>query len=255
MVRPYLPREIAGAAAQGQAGDAGRRHDAERHGEAERVRGVVDVSGRAARLGAHAAAGRIDVHALQHRQIDDEPVVAAAEAGAVVAAAADRQQQSFLSSEVDGGDDVGDVRTSRDQARPLVDHAVVHGARGVVVRVRRPDQAPAKVPLEGRNRVRHGCLRVWMRSAVVSVEGQNPSTARCGRRTVGLGAAGRRGGAFRAPGARTESAAARRECPARGRRSAPSRGRRRGPGPAAPGVTAKANATWLNVWKFIVDVW
>ena len=25
--------------------------------------------------------------------------------------------------------------------------------------------------------------------------------------------------------------------------------------PSSPGVTAKANATWLNDWKFMVDVW
>ena len=93
-----LARQIAGAAAERQAGDAGGRDDAERHGQPEGVGGVVDVARRAARLDAHRPVRRIDAHALHHRQIDDQAVVAAAEAGAVVAAAADRDQQALLAA-------------------------------------------------------------------------------------------------------------------------------------------------------------
>ena len=128
-----LARQIPSAAAERQAGDAGRRDDAEGHGEAERVRRVIDVAGRAAGFDAHGAARGIHAHALHHRQVDDQPVVAAAEPGAVVAAAADGEQQALLAGEVHGGDDVGDVDAARDEPRPLVDHAVVEGARGVVV--------------------------------------------------------------------------------------------------------------------------
>ena len=89
-----LAREVAGAAAEGQAGDAGGRDDAERHGQAEGVGGMVDVARRAARLDPHGAARRVDAHALHQRQVDDQAVVAAAEARAVVAAAADRDRAS-----------------------------------------------------------------------------------------------------------------------------------------------------------------
>ena len=60
----------------------------------------------------------------------------------------------------------------------------------------------------------------------------------------------------RAPAAPTESAAAPRESPGTGRRSSPIDQRVEQPhARAARGVTRNANATWLNVWKFIVDVW
>ena len=83
------------------------------------------------------------------RQVDDEAVVAAAEPGTVVAAAADGEQQALLAGEVHGGDDVGRVDRARDEARALVDHAVVERANGVVVRVGRADEPAAKSLLEG----------------------------------------------------------------------------------------------------------
>ena len=142
-----LAREVAGAAAERQAGDAGGRDDAERHGQAERVGGVIDVAGRAAGLDPHGSACRIDAHALHHRQVDHQAVVATAEARAVVAAAADGDKQALVAAEVHRGDDVGDVDAARDQARPLVDHAVVKSAGGVVVSITWTDESSAKALL------------------------------------------------------------------------------------------------------------
>ena len=50
----------------------------------------------------------------------------------------------LLAAEVDGRDDVGDVGAARDQARPLVDHAVVERARLVVAGVSRLDDVAAE---------------------------------------------------------------------------------------------------------------
>ena len=111
-------------------------------------RRVVDVRGAATRLHPHGPGGGVDPHALHHRQIDDEAVVAAAEPGTVVTAAADGEQQALLAGEVHGGDDVGRVDGARDQARALVDHAVVERTNGVVVRVGLADEPAAKSLLE-----------------------------------------------------------------------------------------------------------
>ncbi len=90
---------------------------------------------------------RVDAHAPHHRQVDHQAVVAAAQAGAVVAAAPDGDEQALVAAEVHRGDDVGDVHAARDQARPLVDHAVVQRAGVIVVGVTWTDESSAKALL------------------------------------------------------------------------------------------------------------
>ena len=143
--QPVLAGQVAGAAAEGQARDAGGRDDAERHRQAEGMRRVVDVARRAARLDANGAVRRVDADPLHHRQVDDQPVVDAAEARPVVAAAADGDEKAVVAAEVHRRDHVGDVGALRDQQRPLVDHAVVERAGLVVVRVVARDQPAAKI--------------------------------------------------------------------------------------------------------------
>ena len=63
-------------------------------------------------------------------------------------AAADGEQQALLAGEVHGGDDVGRVDGARDEARTLVDHAVVERTNGVVVRIGLADEPAAKSLLE-----------------------------------------------------------------------------------------------------------
>ena len=106
--------EVAHAAAEGQAGDAGGGDDAEGDGQPIGMSGVVDVAGCAARLDPNRPACRIDPHAFHRGQVDHEPVVDAAEAGSVVPAAADGHTKIVFASEVDRGDDVGDVRAAGD---------------------------------------------------------------------------------------------------------------------------------------------
>ena len=132
---------------------------------------MVDVGGGAARLDPHGLLAGIDAHALHHRQIDDQAVVAAAEPRTVVAAAADGEQQALLTREVHGGDDVGRVHGARDQARPLVDHAVVERADRVVVGIGRPNEPAAEILLErGHCLVGHEDLRTNARVAPVEEE-------------------------------------------------------------------------------------
>lgn len=157
---PVLVRQVSDATAQGKPGNASRRDDAERHGQAECVRRVIDVAGGAAALDANDAPFRIDVNTLHRGQVDDEPVIAAAQPGAVVAAAADGQQQALVSREIYRRNHVGDVRASRNQQRPLVDHAVVELSRFVIRGITGPDHGPAKAVSERLDGcvAYHGCL-------------------------------------------------------------------------------------------------
>ena len=131
----------------GEARNAGGRDDAKGHGQSERVGGVIDVARRAASIDPNGSACRIYAHAFHHREVDHQSVVATAKAGAIVAAAADRDQQALVAAEVHRGDDVGDVHAARDQARPLVDHAVVKSAGSIVVSITWADESSAKALL------------------------------------------------------------------------------------------------------------
>ena len=127
---------------------------------------VIDISRRAARFNTDGLRGRIHSNALHHRQIDHEPVVTAAQARSVVAATTNGHQHVLVPREVNSGDDVGCVDAACDQARPLVDHAVVQGAHSVVVGIGRLNQSSAKILLKRCNRLfGHGRLRECRRSS------------------------------------------------------------------------------------------
>ena len=129
---PELPGQVAEPAAEGQPGDTGGGEDAARDGQAERVRGVVDVAQQGAALHADEPLVGVDVDGAHVAEVDHERVGPDAQAGGVVSSAADGERQAPLPREVDGGDHVGDVDAARDQARATVDAAVVDGA-GLVV--------------------------------------------------------------------------------------------------------------------------
>ena len=59
-----------------------------------------------------------------------------------------KAQQALRATVVHRGEDVGDVCATGDQPRSFVDHAVVERPRVVVVRVTRPDEPPAQLPLK-----------------------------------------------------------------------------------------------------------
>ena len=142
-----LAREVPGAPADGEARDAGGRDDAKWHGQSERVGGMIDIAGRAASINPNGSACRIYVHALHHREVDHQSVVATAKARAIVAASTDGDKQALVAAEVYRGDDVGDVHAARNQAWPLVDHAVVKSTGGIVVSITWSDESSAKALL------------------------------------------------------------------------------------------------------------
>ena len=94
MVRPCWRREVADAAAERQAADAGGGDDPARRRQAELVRGPVDLAPGAAAADAHRARRRVDLDVAQRREVDHDAVVADAEAAAVVAAAAHGERRS-----------------------------------------------------------------------------------------------------------------------------------------------------------------
>src|SRR5262245_26855664 len=156
-------RQITGAASKREAGNAGGRDDPERYRQTERVRRMVDISRRAARLYADGPARGVDAHAFHRREIDHEAVVAAAETGTVVATTPNREEQALVSREVHRRDDIGRIDTPRDQTGPLVDHAVIKGAHGIVIGIGGTDHSSAKTFFECRSGlVTHGCFSHWM---------------------------------------------------------------------------------------------
>jgi hypothetical protein len=56
-------------------------------------------------------------------------------------------QQALIAAEVYRGDDVGGVHAARNQARPLVDHAVVKSTGSIIVSITRTDEPSAKALL------------------------------------------------------------------------------------------------------------
>ncbi len=133
------------AAAQRQAGNARGGDDAERHGLAECVGGVVDIAGDAAGADSHRSLRRIDSDAFHHRQVDDQTVIDAAQAGPAMAAAAHGNRKLVVAAEIHRRHHVGRVGTARDDERPLVDHAVIELARLLIVRVVAADDGAAMV--------------------------------------------------------------------------------------------------------------
>ena len=131
------------AAAKCQAGDAGLRHNAERHGESEGLGLAVDVADGGAAAGAHQPRRDVDAHCVHGAKVDDDAAVAHRIAGDVVAAAAHRDQHAVGTGEVDGIDDVGDAAAPGNDCRMLVDAAVPDDARVVVASVARREAGAA----------------------------------------------------------------------------------------------------------------
>ena len=139
-----LAAEVTVTAAQRQARDAGRREDPEGDGLTEGLGRVIDVAGRAARAHSHRLVLGVDPHALHRRQVDDQAVIDAGETRTIVAAAANGDRELVVAAEIHRRDDIGDVRASGDEQRPLVDHGVVEFSRLFVFRMVAPDNRAAK---------------------------------------------------------------------------------------------------------------
>ena len=127
-----LPLEPAGAAAQGQARHAGRRHAPAGGAEPMRLGGPVEVT-----PGGPAADGRgagigIDRHGIDVPHVHDETVVDEAVARDAVPSAANRHGQALLACERERRDHIVRVRALRHVGRVPVDHRVEDRA-GLVV--------------------------------------------------------------------------------------------------------------------------
>src|SRR5688500_2285268 len=132
------------AASKREAGNSSGGHDAGGNGQAKCAARMIQVSLRAARFGANGAQNRIHADSLERAEIDHQTIITAAEAGAVVSAAADCNDEFVITAAVDGGDDLRDVATTRDESRVLVDHAVVECACVFVAGAALVDQLAAE---------------------------------------------------------------------------------------------------------------
>ena len=158
---PVLARQVAGAAAQRQPGHAGAADDPERHGEAEGVRRVVDVRGAATRLHPHGPGWRgrrarsSSCDRSMTRPSSQLPSPGPLWPPPRMASSRPCSRAKFTAAMTSAAS-----THARDEARPLVDHAVVERANGVVVRVGRADEPAAKSLLEcGDGLVGHEILR------------------------------------------------------------------------------------------------
>src|SRR5215467_496312 len=115
------------------------------------MRSVIDVAGCTASIDPDGSACRIHAYALHHGEVDHQTVVAAAEPGTIVAAAPDCNEETLVAAEVQRGDDVGNVRAARNQARSLANHTVVKCPGRIVIGIVATDDSPTKGLLQSRD--------------------------------------------------------------------------------------------------------
>ena len=148
-----LAHEVADAAAQRQAADAGVADEAAGGGQPEGLALPVEMGVEAAALGLDGAGVGVDSCAGHGRQVDDQAVVADPVAGHRMASAPDRGVEAQVTAEADGGDHVGHARTAGDERRPALDVAVPDLAGLVVRRVVGGDQPALEAGGQGFDRV------------------------------------------------------------------------------------------------------
>jgi hypothetical protein len=124
--------------------DTRRRENAERNGEPERMRRVVDVAELCAATRTHRARRRINLYPALRRQVDHQAAVHRPHPGAAVAGAARCDLEPELSRLAHCAHHVRRVDATGDRRRSLVDHRVVDLARVVVPRIVRADHVPAQ---------------------------------------------------------------------------------------------------------------
>src|SRR5207247_3025093 len=131
------------SSAQSQSTNASRGNDSARSGETEHMRGVIDVTPCAAAADRDGSSCGINPHIFYRCEIDNQAVIANSQTSGVMSATADRKKQIVLSCKVHRANHVGDVRTTGNQPRLLVDHTVVNLACFVVILVGRLYQSSA----------------------------------------------------------------------------------------------------------------
>ena len=113
------------AAAERESRDAGLRHHAAGHDEAECLRLAIDVAPQRAALHARDSGVRIDIDAAHPREVDDHAAVTARMTRHGVAATADGDEELVLAGELHGVDHVGRPRAPHDERGTPLMHRVV----------------------------------------------------------------------------------------------------------------------------------
>ncbi|MEZ4505398.1 MAG: hypothetical protein R2848_05855 [Thermomicrobiales bacterium] len=90
------------------------------------------------------------VHASQ---VDDQTVIAGAQSRSVVSTTAHTNRQITFTGELHRRHDIGHIDRLHDERRALVDHAVVDGASGIVVRIVGRDDVAAHAHAQERDRL------------------------------------------------------------------------------------------------------
>ena len=139
-----LRRQMPDAAAEGEAGHAGRADDAARRDEAGGLRGRVEVEPGGAALGACDPRSGVHLDRPHRGEVDHEAAVEDAVPGRVVAAAAHCNLESLCTREVERGRDVAGAEATHDDAGPAVDERVEAPACRVVPGVVGCDDLAAK---------------------------------------------------------------------------------------------------------------
>src|SRR5436190_16505794 len=104
------------------------------------MRCVVHVGPGATAANANGPGRRVNMDVPDEGEIDDQAIVTDSQTSGIVAAAADGHAQVLLVPEANGGNDVGHIGASCDQARFTADHGVVDFPRLLVTRVGGLDQ-------------------------------------------------------------------------------------------------------------------
>src|SRR5215475_14150354 len=121
--------------AQGQSANASGGDNAAGCGQAKSMRGVIDISPGAASLNTDRACCGVDANALHARQVDDQTISTRPQTTGIMAASTHGEEHVVLASEMDRGNNVGDIGTPHDQARIAVNHAIIDLASCLVTHI------------------------------------------------------------------------------------------------------------------------
>ena len=112
------------------------------------MRRMINVAPDASASNRDGARNRIDPRVFDRRKVDHQTVVTNSQTAGVVAASSDGNQKIVIAREIHASHDVGDIHTLRDQARPFVDHPVIHLAGVVIIGVARLNQSASEASFE-----------------------------------------------------------------------------------------------------------
>ena len=167
-VFPAQPPE---AAAQCQAGHAGRRVDAEWGSESEGLCLLVELAKQDAGLDPRGLARGIDAHRFHRRQVQHQAAVAHRAARDVVTTPADGEQQTLRPRQTHAEEHIGGAGTAKDQTGAPVDHRIPDRARFIVAGIVRQQRCAAQAGTQFFER----CRIQRMRSAATALyHGRHP---------------------------------------------------------------------------------